>query len=141
MSGASIGELFKILGKNEKFSNYCKEIENGKSINEIIEMAMNDIELMTILNNIIEDNEVIKNKMEVIIGQKKKVYEKNKIIENKENKEEKMEKIEKNTEKDIEYKYKPFNFNNIVYSNEDFYMEKCDNNIMRLVTIDYEIYY
>ena len=76
MSGASIGELFKVLGNNEIFFNYCKEIDNNISINEIIDRAIKDTELMLILNNIIEDNDIIKKKMEIIIGQKKKMFEK-----------------------------------------------------------------
>ena len=73
---AAIGELFKTLGKNEIFNELCKKIENGSSNNDIIEDAINNEELMNILKQIIEDVNVIKNKMDVLIGQKRKTFEK-----------------------------------------------------------------
>jgi hypothetical protein len=81
---ASIGELFKTLGKDETFSKYCSQIENGKSNSEIINLAFEDDNLVSILKKIIDDTEIIKTKMEVIIGQKRKVYEskKDKLLKN-----------------------------------------------------------
>ena len=79
-----IGELFKILGKNEVFANYVKEIENGKTNQEIIDIALNDEALMCTLTLVVSDVEVIKNKMDVIIGQKRKNHEKKIANETKE---------------------------------------------------------
>jgi len=71
----NVGELFKILSKNEIFETYLKEIENNKSNSEIIDMAINNEELINILKNYVEDINIIKNKMDIIIGQKRKSYQ------------------------------------------------------------------
>jgi hypothetical protein len=134
----NIGELFKILGKNEIFANYVKEIENNKSIDEIIELALNDDVLMEQLTVVVSDVSVIKNKMEVIIGQKKKSYDKKNnesaILENS------VHVPVLITDKFSRFTYKPINENNIVWLNEDNYLEKIDYKL-RLVNIDFELYY
>jgi len=154
-----IGELFKILGKNEVFANYVKEIENGKTNQEIIDIALNDEALMCTLTLVISDVEVIKNKMDVIIGQKRKNHEKkianegksnvvDSLQSSKKNGKESLTKTEDNdesesdgeTEEVIEFISKPINPDNVVVSNNIFYMEKV-NHLFRLVTREFEFYY
>jgi hypothetical protein len=159
---ASIGELFKILGKNEIFSKYCKEIENEKSNNDIIDLAINDIELMNILNNVVSDISIIKNKMDVIIGQKRKLYNKNKdpednllkINKNPEtndkkkniNKEEESidtyeeESVDTDEEEPVVFKFEPINKDNVTYLTKYIYLEKVGLRL-RLVTTEFELYY
>ena len=138
----NIGELFKILGKNEIFTNYVKEVENNKSIDEIIDLALNDGALMEQLTSVVSDVSVIKNKMEVIIGQKKKSYDKKNnesaILENPVSVSVSVPVLI--TDKFSRFNYKPFNQNNIVWLNEDNYLEKIDYKL-RLVNIDFELYY
>ena len=137
----NIGELFKILGKNEIFTNYVKEVENNKTTSEIIDMAINNEELMNVLLTYVSDINVIKNKMDVIIGQKRKSYEK--ILEKKSINKEIIDKEnidEKEIEKEIIFKYKPINPENVICLTKYFYMEKVDH-LMRLVNADFEFYY
>ena len=69
----NIGNLFKVLGNNEKFNNYLENGKNtGKSNNEIIDDAINDSELMEILYESVSDIKIIMQKMDVMIGQKSK---------------------------------------------------------------------
>jgi DNA-directed RNA polymerase subunit N (RpoN/RPB10) len=152
-----IGELFKILGKNEIFANYAKEVENGKTNQEIIDIAVNDEALMCTLTMVISDVELIKNKMEVIIGQKRKNYEKKiasetkeksivvdtKSVSNtdcKENLPETDEEQEQEQEEVIEFKHKPINPDNVIWLNNYIYMERVKHQT-RLVTTEFEIYY
>jgi hypothetical protein len=157
-----IGELFKILGKNEIFANYVKEIENGKTNQEIVDFALNDEALMCSLTMVVSDVEIIKNKMDVIIGQKRKNHEKKIVNETKEaeksivvdtkslsktdsdedlveiEEDEKDEKDEK--EEVIEFKHKPINLDNVIWLNNYIYMERVDH-LMRLVTTEFEMFY
>ena len=148
-----IGELFKILGKNEIFANYAKEIENGKTNQEIIDIAVNDEALMCSLTMVVSDVEVIKNKMDVIIGQKRKNYEKKIVSEIKEksnvvdtkslsktDSEEDLDETETEEEEVIEFKHKPINPDNVIWINKYIYMERV-NYLIRLVTTEFEIFY
>jgi len=146
-----IGELFKILGKNEIFANYAKEIENGKTNKEIIDISLNDETLMSILLVVVSDIEIIKNKMDVIIGQKRKSYEKkiSNLVNSSQSSMENDQYVTKEKDEDEnnltkthydEFKYNPINPDNVVVSNNLFYMEKVDN-WLRLVTREFEFYY
>jgi ABC-type Zn2+ transport system substrate-binding protein/surface adhesin len=161
---AAIGELFKNLGKNEIFANYCNEITNEKTNNEIINLALNDENLMSILKNIINNEEIIKNKMDIIIGQKRKTLEKlnnKKIIEvkniiveknkdneydehdehdNNEHDEHENEDDEIEEDKFINFKYKPLNIDNVVWLDTNNYLERVSYQV-RLVNINFELYY
>lgn len=147
-----IGELFKILGKNEIFANYVKEIENGKTNQEIVDFALNDESLMCSLTMVVSDVEIIKNKMDVIIGQKRKNHEKKITNETKESEksiivdtkslseEDLVETEEVEKEEVIEFKHKPINPDNVIWLNDYIYMERVDH-LMRLVTTEFEIFY
>lgn len=143
-----IGELFKILGKNEIFANYVKEIENGKTNQEIVDFALNDESLMCSLTMVVSDVEIIKNKMDVIIGQKRKNHEKKIANETKEaeksivvdTKSLSEEDLVETEEEVIEFKYKPINPDNVIWLNNYIYMERVDH-LMRLVTTEFEIFY
>jgi transposase-like protein len=133
----NVGELFKILSKNEIFETYLKEIENNKSNSEIIDMAVNNEELINILKNYVEDINIIKNKMDIIIGQKRKSYQK--ILE-KNNKINDTELNNDNDEEEIIFKYLPINPENVVWLDKYNYIERVNNN-MRLVNVNFECYY
>ena len=139
-----IGELFKILGKNEVFANYVKEIENGKTNQEIIDIALNDEALMCTLTLVVSDVEVIKNKMDVIIGQKRKNYEKKIVSELKEKSivvdTKSLIQDEKEEDKFSIFNNKPINFDNVVWLNDYIYLERV-NHLIRLVTTEFEMYY
>ena len=148
-----IGELFKILGKNEIFANYVKEIENGKTNQEIVDFALNDEALMCSLTMVVSDMEIIKNKMDVIIGQKRKNYEKKIANETKEAETKEAEKsivedtkclseedLVETKEEVIEFRHKPINPDNVIWLNNYIYMERVDH-LMRLVTTEFEIFY
>ena len=47
---AAIGELFKYLGKNQKFNTYCNELQNNKKNEEIINLVFQDEELLKEIN-------------------------------------------------------------------------------------------
>ena len=137
----NIGELFKVLGKNETFANYVKEIENGKSTNEIIDFAVNDNDLMEQLMTLVSDVAIIKSKMEVIIGQKKRSFEKKNDNANTNAKPENNAPAEsKSTDKFSNFSHKPFNLNNVVWLDENTYLERIDMRL-RLVTTEFEMYY
>ena len=161
---AAIGELFKYLGKNQKFSTYCNELQNNKKTEEIINLAFQDEQLLSELKNIINDESIIKNKMEVIIGQKRKSLESKKQKDEKEQKEEikKNEKVNsKNDEQDDDeqddeqeddeqdddeqedeyiFKFKPFNEEKVTWLHKYSFVEPVDH-LMRLVNYDMELYY
>jgi hypothetical protein len=137
-----IGDLFKLLSKNEIFTNYIKDIENGKTNQEIVNSALNNEQLMQDLTSIVDDVEVIKNKMDIIIGQKRKNYEKEREKEKLKDKEE-ISEVDQNQHQDseiIEFKYKPINPEKVIWLNNYSYLEKVDHR-MRLVTTEYEMYY
>ena len=126
---ASIGELFKFLGANESFLSLCQDIQ--KTNQQIIENAFQNEELITSLRNIVQDDNIIKAKMEIIIGQKKKGQPK------------KQEQIQEDTnivEELVDFKYKPINPSKVVYLGNFAYVEPVDYRV-RLVTHDYELYY
>jgi hypothetical protein len=139
---AAIGELFKTLGKNEIFNELCKKIEYGSSNNDIIEDAINNEELMNILKQIIEDVNVIKNKMDVLIGQKRKTFEK---LQEKKNMEETSgEKEVQNKDAFSLFNKKPLNRNNVVWLNDKSYLERIDLKIRMVFFIEdneYEMIY
>lgn len=147
----NIGELFKFLGNNETFTNYIKEIENGKSINEIVDLATNDEELMEKLTALVSDVSLIKNKMEVLIGQKKKSFDKkNETNAANSNKKQKLNDSSMETatatatttttDPFSKFSYKPFDVNNTVFLDENIYLERIDLRL-RLVTTEFELYY
>ena len=145
---ANIGELFKVLGNNEIFNSYCQD--KTKSNIDVLNESINNEEIMNILRNIVNDDNIIKSKMDVIIGQKRKNYNKQKTndvstissrneIENEsENENEiKTNHVEENK---IEFKFEPINPYNVIYLNDYAYLERVGIQ-MRLVTVDYEILY
>jgi hypothetical protein len=144
---ASIGELFKTLGKDQTFNRYCNELENGKTNNEIIELAFQDEELISNLQKIIDDNNIIKNKMEIIVGQKRKTYEskkqndsKKQCVENKVIKEFTTTEECLEDEPEYELSLKPFDNNKTTWLNKYTFMEKIDHRF-RLVNYDIEMFY
>jgi hypothetical protein len=148
---ASIGELFKTLGKDQTFNEYCNELDNGKTNSEIIELAFEDEELMINLRKIIDDNNIIKNKMEIIVGQKRKAYESKKqnesnkqCIETLVNKElintTTDDELEEAEETGYELSLKPFNDSKTIMLNKYTFMEPIDHRF-RLVNYDIEMFY
>ncbi len=152
---AAIGELFKTLAKNESFGKYCDELQNGKTNDEIVEMSFNDNNLMDILRGIIQDDAIIKNKMETIIGQKRKGLEKkmqqqtNKNNEKQETKkhEQVNNKNDDNDENNIEeeddgyvFPYKPQFPERAIWLDKYCFLEQVDHR-MRLVNKDMEVFY
>jgi hypothetical protein len=150
---AEIGQLFKILGKDETFTKYCNEIENGKTNNEIINMAFEDSNLISQLTQIIKDENIIKNKMEVIIGQKRKAFENKKEksdkkvkIEEKNTKNEVSEDLEENKESNDEelddyiFNFTPLNNDKAIWLHKYCFVEQIDHR-MRLANYDIEIFY
>lgn len=131
---ANIGELCKFLASNEDFSILCQDTE--KSAEQIIENAFQNEEFITKLRNIVQDDNVIKNKMSVIIGQKRKQTKKT----DKNKSEEKEDTTEVEDENMIvKYKCDPTNLLNVIYLDKA-YIEPVEHRI-RLVTTDYEMYY
>jgi hypothetical protein len=125
---ANVGELFKFLGENEMFDSFCKD--SDKTTEQIIESCFQDEELATAMRNLVQDDAIIKNKMSVLIGQKRKQKSKG----------ESNSKTDENAVKPIEYKYKPIDSTKVVYLDDFAYIEPVDHR-MRLVTLDYELYY
>jgi hypothetical protein len=123
---ASIGELFKFLTTNTFFQTLSKD--NDKTDEEIIHSAFDNIEFITNVKNIVDDETVIKNKMKTIIGQNKKQKIK---------KQQDIETIYENTPT---FLYDPINKSNVGYSDNFVFIEKVDFR-MRLVTNSFELYY
>ncbi len=156
---AYIGELFKVLGKNEVFSKYCDEMKNGKSNNDVLEMAFNDNDLMTLLKGIIDDEVLIKNKMDTIIGQKRKGLEKknnpekpkqeqqtkhnnqssSKVVNNDEHEDQDEDGNEDDND-GFEFKYKPAFPERVIWLDKYCFVEQFDHR-MRLVNRDQEMFY
>jgi hypothetical protein len=125
---SNVGELFKFLGANETFDSFCKDSE--KTNEQIIESCFQDEELATAMRNFVQDDTIIKNKMSILIGQKRKQKSKG----------ESNSKSDENVPKPIEYKYKPIDITKVIYLEDFAYIEPVDHR-MRLVTLDYELYY
>ena len=149
----NVGELFKILGNNAIFLNYIKI---GFTVQDILENALNNVELMDILTQPVSDVSIIRTKMEIIIGQKLK---KQKVIKTEESKEEEIKVIEtvENELKEEESEeikleieeiedpfshmmHKPINPANVVWLWSTCYMERIDHRV-RLINRDTEMYY
>jgi hypothetical protein len=147
---ANIGELFKFLGSNKDFHELCLDAE--KSTEQIIEDVFQNEELITSLRNIVQDDNIIKNKMNVIIGQKRKQTQNKKSNDiskeptekepkEKEPKDKELEEKEPEVEDDfIDFKYKPFNKSKVIRLDKFSYMESVGYK-RRLVTTDFEMYY
>jgi hypothetical protein len=129
---ASVGELFKFLGSNDIFLDLCKDSE--KTNQEIIEYVFQNEELINKLKNIVQDENIIKSKMDILIGQKRK--NQNKKQEQTLKQEDQLEEV-----KEVkEFKYPPINPSKVVYLGDFAYVEQVDHR-MRLVTVDFEMYY
>jgi hypothetical protein len=135
---ANIGDLFKFLGSNEVFNTLCQDTE--KTNEQIIESVFQNEELLTNLKNFVQDDAVIKSKLVVLIGQKRKNQNKA-TAQNTAAKENTNlnEPKEQSTDK-IEFKYKPIDASKVVHLNDYAYLEQVDHRI-RLVTINDEMYY
>ena len=138
---ASVGELFKFLGSNDIFLDLCKD--SGKTNQQIIEDVFQNEELIGKVRNIIQDDSLIKSKMDILIGQKKK--NQNKKPEQKPhsaNKEQdqKQDQVEEQQETKKEFKHVPINPSKVIYLDDFAYIEQVGHR-MRLVTRDYEMYY
>ena len=138
---ASVGELFKFLGSNDVFLDLCKDTE--KTNQQLIEVVFQNEELIAQLRNIIQDDSIIKSKMDILIGQKRK--NQNKKQEQKPhsaNKEQdqKQDQVEEQPEIKKEFKHVPINPAKVIYLDNFAYIEQVDHR-MRLVTHDYEMYY
>jgi hypothetical protein len=126
---ASVGDLFKFLGSNDIFLDLCKDSQ--KTNQEIIEDVFQNEELINKLKNIVQDENIIKSKMDILIGQKRK---------NQNKKQEQTLKQEDQLEEVKEFKYPPINPSKVVYLGDFAYIEQVDHR-MRLVTVDFEMYY
>ena len=143
---ANIGELFKVLGNNEIFNSYCQD--KTKSNVDVLNESINNEEIMNILRNIVNDDNIIKSKMDVIIGQKRKNSNKQKTtnvstISSRNETEVVSTCVEDDKEveeRKIEFKFEPINPYNVIYLNDYAYLERVGIQ-MRLVTVDYEIFY
>jgi hypothetical protein len=143
---ANVGELFKVLGNNEIFNSYCQD--KTKSNDNVLNESFNNEELMTILRSIVNDDNVIKSKMEVIIGQKRKNANKqktNNVTTISSTNETVSASTRVEEEKEIEetkpkFAFEPINQDNVIYLNDHSYLERVGIQ-MRLVTVDYELFY
>jgi hypothetical protein len=139
---ASVGELFKFLGSNDIFLDLCKD--NEKTSEQIIADVFENEELIAQLRNIIQDDSLIKNKMDILIGQKRK--NQNKKPEQKQSQDKKQDPQDKQPETKEqqetkkEFKHVPINPSKVIYLDDFAYIEQVDHR-MRLVTHDCEMYY
>jgi hypothetical protein len=136
---ASVGELFKFLGSNDVFLELCKDTE--KTNQQLIEVVFQNEELIAQLRNIIQDDSIIKSKMDILIGQKRKNQNKkqDKTQQQDKTQEDKQENKEQ-PETKKEFKHAPINASKVIYLDNFAYIEQVDHR-MRLVTHDYEMYY
>ena len=67
----NIGILFKEIHNNIIFNEYCKELTFDNQ-QEIINKVFNNSDLINVLLNIVNDVEIVKSKIELIVGQKVK---------------------------------------------------------------------
>jgi hypothetical protein len=131
---AAVGELFKFLGSNDIFHDLCKDC--GKTNQQVIADVFENDELISKLRNIVQDDNIIKSKMDILIGQKRKTQNKKQEPRQQELKENKLEEA-----KEVkEFKYLPINPSKVTYLDNFAYIEQVDHRI-RLVTHDYEMYY
>jgi hypothetical protein len=131
---SSVGELFKFLGSNDIFQGFCKESE--KTNQQIIERVFQNEELITKLRNIVIDDNIIKSKMDILIGQKRKNL-------NKKHEQIPVQNANLKTVKQdeaIEFKHIPINASKVVYLDNFAYIEQVDHRL-RLVTDVFEMYY
>lgn len=139
MSGISnVGELFKFLGNNPLFLEYIKNgYESGKPNTEIIDEALADQELTASFDYTTIPLETVRNKMEIVIGQKRKGLSANKPSESDTN-----NNITYSVEEDefAHMKHKPLNRANVVWLWNTCYMER-DGTIIRLIHGDWEMFY
>jgi hypothetical protein len=135
---ASVGELFKFLGSNDVFLDLCKDSERTNP--QIIEDVFQNEELIAKIRNIVQDDSIIKSKMDILIGQKKKSQNK-KLDQKQEQDQDKKQEQEQPENKEVkEFKYTPINESNVTYLDNFAYIERVDHR-MRLVTHDFEMYY
>lgn len=129
---ASVGELFKFLGSNDIFLDLCKD--SGKTNQQIIEDVFQNEELISKVRNILQDDGIIKSKMDILIGQKRK----------NQNKKQEQPFVNKSQQEEVnevkEFKHLPINPSKVTYLGDFAYMEQVDHRI-RLVTPDFEMYY
>ena len=143
------GELFKELSSNELFKKY---LDQEYDENTILNNALNDDELMTKLKNILDDNEIIKSKMQIKISQVKKSKNKvnqpkntnesnNKLVNESNNKlvnESNNKLVNELNNEDIVFI--PYTENGITYLTPTIKMERVGFN-MKLTTPDFEVIY
>jgi len=141
---ASVGELFKFLGSNDIFLDLCKNSEKTNS--QIIEDVFQNEELITKLRNIVQDDSIIKSKMDILIGQKRKSQNKKPEQEKKPDQDKKQDQKQEQEQeqpenKEVkEFKYTPINESNVIYLDNIAYIERVEHR-MRMVTHDFEMYY
>ena len=135
---AAVGELFKFLGSNDIFHVLCKDSE--KTNQQVIADVFENEELISKLRNIVQDDNIIKSKMDILIGQKRKNQNKKQEPKQQETETRKQEVNENKLEEVKEFKYLPINPSKVTYLDNFAYIEQVDHRI-RLVTQDYEMYY
>jgi len=136
---ASVGELFKFLGSNDVFLDLCKDSE--KTNPQIIEEVFQNEELIAKIRNIVQDDSIIKSKMDILIGQKRKNQNKKQDQKQEQDKKQQTNKQEQDQLEEIkEFKHTPINQSNVTYLDNFAYIERVDHR-MRLVTHDFEMYY
>jgi hypothetical protein len=133
---ASVGELFKFLGSNNVFLDLCKDSE--KTNPQIIDDVFQNEELITKLRNIVQDDSIIKSKMDILIGQKRKSQ--NKKPDQKQDQKQEQKQEQDPLEETKEFKHTPINESNVTYLDNFAYIERVDHR-MRLVTHDFDMYY
>jgi hypothetical protein len=119
--------------------NLCKDSE--KTNQEVIEYVFQNEDLINKLKNIVQDENIIKSKMDILIGQKRK--NQNKKQEQTLKQEDQSSNKDDNPSKQEEvkeFKYPPINPSKVVYLGDFAYIEQVDHR-MRLVTVDFEMYY
>lgn len=147
---ASVGELFKFLGSNDVFLDLCKDSE--KTNPQIIADVFQNEELIVKIRNIVQDDSIIKSKMDILIGQKRKNQNKKPDQKQEQNKKQDQDKKQDQKqeqtnnqeqyqlEENKEFKYTPINESNVTYLDNFAYIERVEHR-MRLVTHDFEMYY
>jgi hypothetical protein len=136
---ASVGELFKFLGSNDIFQGLCQDSE--KTNQQIIESAFQNEGLISTLRNIVQDDNIIKSKMDILIGQKRKNQTKKQEQVNIQLSIQNPNDLPTNQEEEVkEFKYVPINPDKVIYLDNFAYIERVDHR-MRLVTHDSEMYY